>query len=104
MVTLTAELRKEINQDSNAGFKVTRDAGVIIVNIAENSPAQQAGIQPGDIILKVGGKPIKTAGEVQQQVEASSVGGSLEVEVLRQDKTQTLQVRPGAFPTKESQE
>ena len=103
MVTLTSELRKEINQDSNAGFKVTRDAGVIIVNIAKNSPAQQAGIQPGDIILKVGGKPIKTAGEVQEQVEASSVGGSLEVEVLRQDKTQTLQVQPGAFPTQDSQ-
>jgi S1-C subfamily serine protease len=103
MVTLTAELKKEINQDNNAGFKVTRDAGVIIVSVAKNSPAQAAGIQPGDIILKVGGKAIKTAGEVQEQVEASSVGGALEVEVLRQDKTQRLQVRPGAFPTQDSQ-
>jgi S1-C subfamily serine protease len=103
MVTLTAELKKEINQDNNAGFKVTRDAGVIIVSIAKNSPAQAAGIQPGDIILKVGGKAIKTAGEVQEQVEASSVGGALEVEVLRQDKIQRLQVRPGAFPTQDSQ-
>jgi S1-C subfamily serine protease len=103
MVTLTPELKKEINQDNNAGFKVTRDAGVIIVSVAKNSPAQVAGIQPGDIILKVGGKMIKTAGEVQEHVEASSVGGALEVEVLRQDKTQRLQVRPGAFPTKESQ-
>ncbi|HEY9904562.1 MAG TPA: HhoA/HhoB/HtrA family serine endopeptidase [Candidatus Sericytochromatia bacterium] len=103
MVTLTAELKKEINQDNNAGFKVTRDAGVIIVSVAKNSPAQAAGIQPGDIILKVGGKAIKTAGEVQEQVEASSVGGALEVEVLRQDKAQRLQVRPGAFPTQDSQ-
>ena len=103
MVTLTAELKKEINQDNNAGFKVTRDAGVIIVSVAKNSPAQAAGIQPGDIILKVGGKAIKTAGEVQEQVEASSVGGALEVEVLRQDKIQRLQVRPGAFPTQDSQ-
>lgn len=104
MVTLTPELKKEINQDNRAGFKVTRDAGVIIASIAKNSPAQAAGIRPGDIILKVAGKPIKTAGEVQEQVEASSVGGSLEVEVLRQDKIQRLQVRPGAFPTQESQE
>ncbi|MDP8964534.1 MAG: trypsin-like peptidase domain-containing protein [Cyanobacteriota bacterium] len=103
MVTLTADLKKEINQDNNAGFKVTRDSGVIIVSIAKNSPAQAAGIQPGDIILKVGDKPIKTAGEVQEQVEASSVGGALEVEVLRQDKIQRLQVRPGAFPTQDSQ-
>src|SRR5919202_787119 len=103
MVTLTPELKKEINQDNNAGSKVTRDAGVIIVSVAKNSPAQVAGIQPGDIILKVGGKMIKTAGEVQEHVEASSVGGALEVEVLRQDKTQRLQVRPGAFPTQDSQ-
>lgn len=104
MVALTPELKKDINQDNNAGFKVTKDVGVIIVNIAKNSPAQKAGMQPGDIIQKVGGKPIKTAGEVQEQVEASSIGGALEIEVLRQDRTQRLQVRPGAFPTQESPE
>lgn len=101
MVALTPELKKDINQDNNAGFKVTKDVGVIIVNVAKNSPAQKAGMQPGDIIQKVGGKPIKTAGEVQEQVEASSIGGALEIEVLRQDRTQRLQVRPGAFPTQE---
>jgi S1-C subfamily serine protease len=104
MVALTPELKKDINQDNNAGFKVTKDVGVIIVNVAKNSPAQKAGMQPGDIIQKVGGKPIKTAGEVQEQVEASSIGGALEIEVLRQDRTQRLQVRPGAFPTQESPE
>ena len=104
MVALTPELKKDINQDKNAGFKVTKDVGVIIVNIAKNSPAQQAGMQPGDIIQKVAGKPIKTAGEVQEQVEASSVGGALEIEVLRQNRAQRLQVRPGAFPTQESPE
>jgi len=102
MVALTADLKKEINQDKNAGFKVTKDAGVIIVSIAKNSPAQQAGMQPGDIIVKVAGKPIKTAGEVQELVEASSVGGALEVEVLRQNWTQRLQVKPGAFPTQDA--
>jgi S1-C subfamily serine protease len=104
MVALTPELKKDINQDNNAGFKVTKDVGVIIVNVAKNSPAQKAGMQPGDIIQKVGGKPIKTAGEVQEQVEASSIGGALEIEVLRQDRAQRLQVRPGAFPTQESPE
>ncbi len=102
MVALTADLKKEINQDNKAGFKVTKDAGVIVVSLAKNSPAQQAGMQPGDIILKVAGKPIKTAGEVQELVEASSVGGALEVEVLRQNQTQKLQIKPGAFPTQDA--
>lgn len=103
MVTLTPELRKDINQDNNAGFKVTQDTGVLIVSIAKNSPAQAAGIQPGDIVQKVGGKVVKSAAEVQQQVEASTVGASLVIEVFRQGNTQKLQVRPGAFPTKDSE-
>jgi S1-C subfamily serine protease len=39
---------------------------------------------------------------VQEQVEASTVGANLEVEVIRQGKKKTIQVRPGAFPTEES--
>jgi len=103
MVTLTPELRKDINQDNNAGFKVTQDTGVLIVSIAKNSPAQSAGMQPGDIVQKVGGKAVKSAAEVQQQVEVSTVGASLAIEVFRQGNTQKLQVRPGAFPTKDSE-
>jgi S1-C subfamily serine protease len=103
MVTLTPDLRKEINQDNDAGFKVTQDTGVVIVRVAKNSPAQAAGLQPGDIIQKVGGKPVKSAAQVQEQVEASTVGAVLEVEVTRQGKTQRLQVRPGAFPSQESE-
>jgi S1-C subfamily serine protease len=103
MVTLTPDLRKEINQDNDAGFKVTQDTGVVIVRVAKNSPAQAAGLQPGDIIQKVGGKPVKSAAQVQEQVEASTVGAVLEVEVTRQGKKQSLQVRPGAFPSQESE-
>jgi len=98
MVTLTPELRKEINQDQDAGLKVTQDQGVLIVRVVPNSPAQQAGLEPGDIIQKVGGKLIKTASDVQEEVEASEVGANLDIEVNRQGKTKTILVKPGAFP------
>ncbi|HEY9667946.1 MAG TPA: HhoA/HhoB/HtrA family serine endopeptidase [Coleofasciculaceae cyanobacterium] len=102
MVTLTPDIKQEINQDPELGLKVTQDTGVLIVSVAKNSPAAAAGFQPGDIIEKVGGKLIKSAAEVQQQVEASKVGTNLDVEVTRQGKMQKLQVRPGAFPSEES--
>lgn len=103
MVTLTPDLRKELNEDKSVGVKVTQDTGVVIITVAKNSPAAQAGFQPGDVIEKVAGKPIKSAAEVQQQVEASTVGANLDVEVSRQGKRQRLQVRPGAFPTESSE-
>jgi len=104
MITLTPDLRKEINQDNDVGFKVTQDTGVIIIQVEKDSPAAKAGLQPGDIIQKVGGKSVKSAAQVQQEVEASTVGADLTVEVKRQGKTATLNVRPGAFPSQESPE
>lgn len=104
MVDLTPELRKEINQGHDMGFKVTQDTGVLIVRVAKDSPAKAAGLQSGDIIQNVAGKSIKSTAEVQQQVEASAVGASLKLEVTRQGKTETLQVRPKAFPTEPSQQ
>ncbi len=103
MVTLTPDLKKEINEDEQTNLKVTEDKGVLIIKVMPNSPAQQAGLQPGDIIEKVGGKQVKTAADVQQRVEASTVGRDLEIYITRQGKTKALNVRPGAFPTEESE-
>jgi len=99
MVTLTPDKKQQINEEKITDFKVKEDSGVLIVAVLENSPAQQAGFQPGDIITKVSNKPVKDAAEVQARVEASRVGENLKVEVTRQGKTETLVVRPQAFPT-----
>jgi S1-C subfamily serine protease len=98
MVDLTPDRRKEINEESDASFKVTQDEGVLIVGVVRNSPAQEAGLRPGDIIEKVGGQPIEDAADVQEQVEASAVGDELAIEVNRDGRIEKLQVRPGAFP------
>ncbi|MBD1895019.1 trypsin-like peptidase domain-containing protein [Coleofasciculus sp. FACHB-712] len=98
MVTLTPELKDDINKDNEAGFKVTQDKGVVIVRVVKNSPAERAGLRAGDVIQKVGGQAVASADQVQERVEASSVGSRLEVEVNRSGRTETVQVQPGAFP------
>jgi S1-C subfamily serine protease len=98
MVTLTPELKEDINKDNEAGFKVTQDKGVVIVRVVKNSPAERAGLRAGDVIQKVGGQAVASADQVQERVEASTVGSSLEVEVNRSGRTETVQVQPGAFP------
>lgn len=98
MVTLDSEVRKEINQDTNLNFNIDQNKGVLIVRVISNSPAAQAGFQAGDIIQTVGGQPVETALDVQQQVDNSEIGEVLDVEVLRNGKLSIVAVRPGAFP------
>jgi S1-C subfamily serine protease len=100
MVTLTAELRQQLNETKELGLKVVRENGVIVLRVVENSPARKAGLQPGDIIVKVGEKTVKTASDVQEVVESSPIGGNLAVEIDRDGTSKTLTVQPGVFPVK----
>ena len=99
MVDLTPTIRDEINKDLETEAKISQDRGVYIARVLDNSPAAQGGLQPGDVIQKVNGAQVKTASDVQAQVESSSIGTPLGVEVMRGSQTQTFRVRPGAFPS-----
>ncbi|OUC13989.1 MAG: serine protease [Alkalinema sp. CACIAM 70d] len=103
MATLTPELKKQINDDPNSNVTVDDDKGVLIFRVERNSPAAKAGLRSGDVIKKINGNGVTTADQVQQAVEGSSVGGTLQMEVRRNGQTQTIAVQPGAFPTRTAQ-
>jgi S1-C subfamily serine protease len=98
MVDLSPKVKESINADADTNLKVTRDQGVLIRRVAAGSPAEQAGLQRGDIIQTINSSPITTSAQVQAKVESSRIGEVLRIEVLRGDRTQTLEVRPGVYP------
>ncbi|MBP0027440.1 HhoA/HhoB/HtrA family serine endopeptidase [Roseofilum sp. Guam] len=98
MVTLTPDLQKEINQNPNSGFKISAEQGVLIVQVMPQSPAAQAGIRAGDVITEIDGKPMREATDIQQAVQNTQVGSSLNVLIRRGDQSLPLTVRPGVFP------
>lgn len=98
MVTLTPDLQKEINQNPNSGFKISAEQGVLIVQVMPESPAARAGIRAGDVITEIDGKPMREATDIQQAVQNTQVGSSLNVLIRRGDQSLPLTVRPGVFP------
>jgi S1-C subfamily serine protease len=100
MVTLTPELKEEINSDARSGVRVTKDSGVLILRAVPNSPAQSAGLQPGDIIQKINGKAVTSADDVQQVVSQTQVGTQVSVEVDRNGSTISIGVKVGSLPEK----
>ena len=102
MATLTPDIKETLNSDSDGGVRVQASRGVVIVGVAGNSPASRAGLQTGDVIEQINGRAVKTADDVQQAVENSTIGNGLPVEVNRDGRSLTLSVRPDEFPNSAS--
>ena len=68
--------------------------GVLVQDFTEKSPAQKAGIESGDIIVAVDGKPVEYVGQLQQQIAFRKAGETVKVEVARKGGVRkTLEVR-----------
>ncbi len=97
LIELTPEIQREISQ-SDLEFAVNQDQGVLIITVAPDSPAAQAGLRAGDIITQVNDATIETAAQVQDQVEATPLGETLQVTVNRIGLTEKLTVIPEQLP------
>ncbi|MBO9999188.1 MAG: trypsin-like peptidase domain-containing protein [Cyanobacteria bacterium SID2] len=78
--------------------QISIEEGILVVRVISGSPADRAGIQAGDAILKLDGRPVANSEAVQQIVSESEVGRSIDVEVMRGEKTLSISVRLGELP------
>lgn len=79
-------------------FGIKASKGVIITGVLQNGPAALAGIRPGDIITKVGGKPVHNVSELLSSVAALKPGTPSKFSLLRQDSSIDTEVTPGVRP------
>jgi serine protease Do len=101
MRTLTPALKAEINADPSANIQLQADSGVVVLGIARSSPAAQAGLQLGDVIIAMNGREITDAEEVQRLVEETAVGDAIALTLNRRGQSVELSVRPGAYPVQQ---
>ena len=72
----------DINRTLKKKYKLTVDAGVIVLEIAQGSIAESASLQPGDVILNVAGQKVKDAADFKAKAE--TLGRSLDLTIIRQ--------------------
>jgi S1-C subfamily serine protease len=78
----------------HARVKLGRSGGVEIVEVAEGSPAQRAGLRAEDLIVSLGGGAVERVDDVQRLMTEDAIGSVLPVEVLRGDRMLELELRP----------
>lgn len=76
------------------------EKGVEITEVTENSPAQEAGLKPHDIIVKVKGTEVKTRRNLYEALRGLKVGDKIEVEILRSGEKKTIELTLGRRPAR----
>lgn len=90
---------QDVNADLAESLGLNKSVGAVVGAVERNSPADKAGIEPGDVVVKFGDTPINRSGELPPLVSETAPGSKVVVTVLRQGKTQAFTVNVGELKT-----
>src|SRR5262249_57746714 len=94
---------QDLTPDLAAGFGINSASGVLISDVMKDSPAEAAGMRPGDVIVEFTGAPIKEVIDLQRRVAAVEPGKPASLTVIRDRKPTALTVRIGEQPNEEAE-
>ena len=84
-----------VKPDMAEAFGYEGTGGALVQDVTPNSPAEKAGIQPGDIVTEFEGRPVKDADDLQQSVTAADPGQTVELKLWRERREETVKVKLG---------
>jgi Do/DeqQ family serine protease len=79
--------------DENApqlGLKDVR--GVVVLELLRQSPADRAGLEPGDVIVSADGKAIEDAAQLRNELASMKVGSELRLSVIREGRKREIRI------------
>ncbi|MCC7411073.1 MAG: DegQ family serine endoprotease [Gammaproteobacteria bacterium] len=88
---------QDLDQQLAQSFGMDQPRGALIAGIEPKGPAAQAGLRPGDVVMRFDGHDIGRAGDLPPLVGAVRPGNAVKVEVLRDGKSRNLAVTIAAL-------
>lgn len=86
---------QEVTPDIADSLGLDNAAGALVSTVNENSPAQAAGLEPGDVIVSFDGKMIDKMRDLPRIVAETEIGKTVPVEVVRNGESIEVQVTLG---------
>ncbi len=92
--------RNEANRNLAGAVNLTESSYVQTSGVKQHSPAQQAGLRTGDLILSINGKPLRNELDLMREVGKAGAGTEAKLQILRgkNPRELTLTVKLGKWP------
>jgi serine protease Do len=91
-------LIQDVNRDLAESFGMAQPHGALISRVIDDSPADRAGLEVGDVILAFNGQRLLNSSQLPPLVGASRVDGEATLRVLRSGKERDIQITIGKLP------
>ncbi|MEM6943032.1 MAG: DegQ family serine endoprotease [Pseudomonadota bacterium] len=84
-----------VNDELAEALGLSSPEGALVADVTKDGPAEEGGIEAGDVILKFDGKEISEMRDLPRIVAETAVGSTVRVVVFRKGKTQSVKVTLG---------
>ncbi|MCP4670781.1 MAG: Do family serine endopeptidase [Desulfobacula sp.] len=91
---------QNITKELGQYYNIKETKGVFVAKVYEGDPADKAGIEIGDIILKINNKNIESSRDLSLTVAKSGVGEKINVLLIRKGKKKSIEVKLAKRPDK----
>jgi serine protease Do len=87
----------EITDDDLGRLKLTEAKGVLIRGVMPGEPAEKGGVKPNDVLTSIDGTPLDTPRDLQRVVAGARVGKKVRVTLLRDGKSNEVEIEIGRY-------
>ncbi|WP_027177676.1 trypsin-like peptidase domain-containing protein [Maridesulfovibrio bastinii] len=85
---------QDLDQSTAGYFNLSKVYGMLVTEVYKHSPAAQAGIVPGDVILSLNGNDVGDKNNYLAMLRVQTKGQNIDLEVLHRDKVRNIKIKP----------
>jgi serine protease Do len=93
-----------LSEDMAKSLKMKEPKGAIVSDVTSPSPAEKAGLKPGDVVTAVDGHVVEDSNDLSRYIASKAPDSSVKLQVLRDGGEKAVTVTLGTFPEEGEQE
>lgn len=90
---------QDVDKDLADSFQLESAKGVLVTEVSANSPAVEAGMQQGDVLLRIDGRELSGVADLRNRVAMTTPGSKVEFSLSRNGKKKLITVNIGEQPS-----